>query len=475
MRYNSSRGQINDFTFEEALFSGFTSDGGMLMPDEIPKVTSDQIRHWSKLSYTELVKEVVALFVPEEEVPREDQSSLIDKAFSRFTHPDVVNIAKLKNGLNILELFHGTTLAFKDLAMSCVGQFFNYFLKKKERHMVVLVGTSGDTGSAAIEAMRGLEAVDIVVMLPKGRCTRIQELQMTTVIEDNVHVYRVDGTSDEIDEPLKNCFTDAAFAQENNLCSVNSINWCRIMVQIAHYFYAYFQLCPGCDDTVEIAVPTGGCGNITAGCLAWFMGLPIEITVTVNRNDIMYHICTEGKLKMPSTMTPSLAPAMDIQNPYNMQRILYMLSNSNGKLVKEIMETFEAGREAVIPDDVFKKMKKIVTKSFVADDDLIKSAMARCWKENQYLLCPHTAVAAAYHYNTLVNSDVIPKRVCIATASPAKFPEAVTLAGLTPQPTPEIAALETKPTRYIDMNKGEDWTGILKEKIKEISQKRRSY
>ncbi|XP_044538847.1 threonine synthase-like 2 [Gracilinanus agilis] len=242
---------------------------------------------------------------------------LIDRAFSRFRHRDVVHLSRLKNGLNVLELWHGITYAFKDLSLSCSGQFLQYFLEKRQKHVTIIVGTSGDTGSSAIESVRGAKNIDIIVLLPLGLCSKIQELQMTTVIEDNVHVFRVEGNSDELDEPIKAVFADVAFAKKHNLMSLNSINWSRILVQMAHYFFAYFQCVPSMDicplPPVEVVVPTGAAGNLAAGCIAQEMGLPVRLATVVNRNDIIHRTVRQGDFSLSGNTRASLASAMDIQ------------------------------------------------------------------------------------------------------------------------------------------------------------------
>uniref|UniRef100_A0A8D0GKE2 Threonine synthase N-terminal domain-containing protein n=1 Tax=Sphenodon punctatus TaxID=8508 RepID=A0A8D0GKE2_SPHPU len=233
----------------------------------LPLLDPSTLRRWSSFSYPELVKELCSVFISSTLIPRPELDNLVDRAFSRFRRKEVVHLSRLKNGLAVLELWHGATYAFKDLSLSCTGQFLQYFLQKKNKHVNILVGTSGDTGSAAIESVRGEENMDIFVLLPQGHCTRIQELQMTTVIEDNVHVFVADGNSDDVDQPIKELFADADFARRHNLMSLNSINWSRIMVQTAHYFYAYFQCAPSLEvtplPTVEIVVPTGAGGNLS--------------------------------------------------------------------------------------------------------------------------------------------------------------------------------------------------------------------
>ncbi|KAG8591144.1 hypothetical protein GDO81_000059 [Engystomops pustulosus] len=329
-------------------------------------------------------------------------------------------------------MWHGATHAFKDLAMSCVGQFLDYFLKKNNRHVNILVGTSGDTGSAAIESVRGIPNIDITVLLPHGRCTEIQERQMTTVIEDNVHVYAVDGTSDELDEPIKKLFGDTEFVKRHNLMSTNSVNWARVMVQIAHFFYGYFQCAPSQDNEllppVEIVVPTGGAGNITAGCIAQKMGLPIQLVAVVNSNDIIHRTVQKGDFSLGNTER-TLASAMDIQ-------LLQMMKSCS-----------------------------------VTDDDILQT-IRRCWEENRCLLCPHSAVAAFYHYRQFDLNQNLP-RCCLAPASAAKFQDVTLRAGLIPEVPPEIEALMKKETRCTYLKKQDNWERVLREKLEAIDQKRK--
>ncbi|XP_030306430.1 threonine synthase-like 2 isoform X2 [Calypte anna] len=432
MEYISTRGGVGAVDFEGALFSGYAPDGGLFMPRSIPSLDRDTLQRWSSLSYRELVKELCSLFIPAELVPRNTLNDLINRAFSRFRHKDVVHLSRLKDGLNVLELWHGVTYAFKDLSLSCTGQFLQYFLEKKQKHVTILVGTSGDTGSSAIESVRGQKNMDIFVLLPKGFCTQIQELQMTTVIEDNVHVFAARGNSDEIDEPIKELFADVDFAQKYNLMSLNSVNWSRIMVQIAHHFYAYFQCAPSLDinplPVVEIVVPTGGGGNITAGCIAQKMGLPIQLVTVVNSNDIIHRTVQHGDFSLSESVKPTLASAMDIQ-------------------------------------DLHRKLSQTLRSCSASDEDIVR-AMQHCWEENHYLLCPHSAVAAHYHYSQPEGTP----RCCLAPASAAKFQDALLRAGLDPQLPPDISALTVMETRSTPLERGQDWAEVLRERIQARAQ-----
>nr|XP_054489492.1 threonine synthase-like 2 isoform X1 [Agelaius phoeniceus] len=491
MEYISTRGGTGAVDFEGALFSGYAPDGGLFMPQCIPSLDRDTLRRWSSLSYPELVKELCSLFIPAELVPRNVLNGelsgellvgmwtrvwgLIDRAFSRFRHKNVVHLSRLKDGLNILELWHGVTYAFKDLSLSCTGQFLQYFLEKKQKHVNILVGTSGDTGSSAIESVRGQKNVDIFVLLPKGLCTQIQELQMTTVIEDNVHVFAAHGNSDEIDEPIKELFADVNFAGKYNLMSLNSVNWSRIMVQIAHYFYAYFQCAPSLDTTqlpmVEIVVPTGGGGNITAGCIAQKMGLPIQLVTVVNSNDIIHRTVQHGDFSLAESVKATLASAMDIQEPYNVERILWLLSGSDSHLIKTLMEQFNISKRLKLPEDLHRKLSETLGSCSASDQDIV-GAMRRCWEENQYLLCPHSAVAAHYHYSHFLCLSLLSSipRCCLAPASAAKFQDALLRAGLAPQIPPEISALTAMETRSTALERGQDWAQVLRGRIEAVAQ-----
>ncbi|XP_058539369.1 threonine synthase-like 2 isoform X2 [Neofelis nebulosa] len=478
MRYISTRGMAPRVDFEGALFSGYAPDGGLFMPEELPQLSTETLRQWSTLSYPGLVKELCTLFIGPELIPRDVLNGLIDQAFSRFRHREVVRLSRLRNGLNVLELWHGITYAFKDLSLCCTAQFLQYFLEKKEKHVTVVVGTSGDTGSAAIESVQGAKNMDIIVLLPKGHCTKIQELQMTTVLRENVHVFGVEGNSDELDEPIKAVFADVAFVKKHNLMSLNSINWSRVLVQMAHHFFAYFQCVPSLDmdplPRVEVVVPTGAAGNLAAGCIAQKMGLPIRLVVAVNRNDIIHRTVQQGDFSLSEAVEQTLASAMDIQVPYNMERIFWLLSGSNSQVTRALMEQFERTQSVSLPKELHSKLSGAVTSESVSDE-AITQTMARCWEENKYLLCPHSAVAVSYHYQQTEQQPPSLPRCCLAPASAAKFPEAVLAAGLTPETPAEILALESKGTRCTPMRKGDDWTLMLRNTIEDISCQQRGH
>ncbi|XP_076069418.1 threonine synthase-like 2 isoform X2 [Oratosquilla oratoria] len=468
MKYCSTRGKESGLAFRDVLFAGYAKDGGLYMPESIPTLTPDELESWSSCSYRELVYNITRKFIDQREIPNEDLQEIVSSCYKRFSIPEVVQIKKLGDGLNIVELFYGVTLAFKDLALSIVGEFLNYFLKKSKDHVTVLVGTSGDTGSAAIESVRGKDSMDIVVLLPQGRCTKIQELQMTAVIEDNVHVFCVDGNSDELDEPIKRVFLEESFVAEHRLICINSINWGRILAQIPHYFYIYYQLCQSIGDSVEVVVPTGAAGNITGGTIAMKMGLPIHLVTSVTLNDIVARTFQDGNFSVKDSVVPSLASAMDIQIPYNVERLLYLSSDGNTVEVGKLMTSFEENGKVAVPDNLLNTLKNYIKDCLVVHDDEITEVMKKVMEDHKYILCPHTATAVAYHY---AKKSTYPRGI-IATASPAKFPEAVTKAGGVPV-TKGIDHLESLPTQFECMAKGQDWYVMLKNKIKAISSKRK--
>ncbi|XP_053219036.1 threonine synthase-like 2 isoform X2 [Podarcis raffonei] len=425
MRYVSTRGGAGSVDFEGALLSGYASDGGLFMPQKIPALDSATLRKWSSFSYPELVKQLCSLFISPELIPEAELNDLIDRAFSRFRHKDIVHLTRLEKGLNVLELWHGVTYAFKDLSLSCTGQFLQYFLKKKKKHVTILVA---------------------------------------------------EGNSDEIDEPIKELFADEDFSRRHNLMSLNSINWSRIMVQIAHFFYAYFRCAPSMDATplpvVEVVVPTGGGGNLTAGCLAQKMGLPIDLVAVVNDNDVVHRAIQQGDFSLSRSVKSTLASAMDIQEPYNMERVFWLFSGSDSNLVRSVMEEFYSAKKVQLPSQLQKKLSEGLKSCSVSDEEIVQ-AMRRCWQDNRYLLCPHSATAVCYHYK---HSSRHPNtsRCCLAPASPVKFENAILKADLTLDISPEIRKLKDMETRSCALKRGDDWAKLLRQQIEAVAKQRNS-
>ncbi|XP_070707033.1 threonine synthase-like 2 [Pempheris klunzingeri] len=479
MQYCSTRGGVHGWDFRDVLFSGYAPDGGMFMPESLPLLSPDTLRDWRGLPYSKLVVEVSSLFIPTHLIPREDLEVLVDEALSGFSVPEVVRIAQLKEGLSVLELFHGHTLAFKDLAMTCTVRFLDYFLRKGNRRATVVVGTSGDTGGSAIQSAKGLCGLDVVVVYPRGRITPVQEKHMITCLDDNVHVFAADGSSDDIDQPLRRLFADQELVRSHNLMSLNSVNWSRVMIQLAHFIYAYLEL-SGMEQAkadlpdLEVVVPTGGAGNIAAGVIVKQMGLPLKLVAMVNSNNIVHRTVTTGDFSMAASVTQTLAPAIDIQDPYNMERVFWLLLGRDGASVKNMMEEFQQSRRHTLPESHRKLLSQVLSTGTVSDEGILET-MRRCWEDNQYVLCPHTAVAVWHHYHCPHNPSL--NRCYVATASPAKFQSAVQRAGLTFDLPEAVLTLDKLATRYqnldLSQNWCKDWEERLRDKIQSVSSVRK--
>jgi len=269
MKYKSCRGGGPSISFQEAIFSGYAADGGMLLPETLPKISKHQLQAWSRFSYVDLIKKILPYFISPEEIPTKDLENLVDRTFANKFPRDPLPMVSLAGGkLFIQEMFHGPTGAFKDLSLCMIGALYDYFLQRQSRRVTVVVGTSGDTGSAAIYAVKDLKSVDIIVLYPKGRISKVQEQQMITHPEPNVHVYSVDGTSDDLDVPCRKVLSDVPFRTHHKLASINSPNVGRIIMQIVHFFYAYLYVTrETLSENVTIAIPTGACGNLVCNFL----------------------------------------------------------------------------------------------------------------------------------------------------------------------------------------------------------------
>jgi threonine synthase len=412
MRYVSTRGATPALTFTEAVITGLAPDGGLLVPAEIPLV-ADKLEAWQDLSFVELAKAVIALFV--DDIPAAQLDTLIERAYEDFSHPDVVAIKSLiEPRVEILELFYGPTLAFKDVALQLLGQIFEYILEQQGKHLNILGATSGDTGSAAIAGVRSLPAVDIFIMYPQGKISPLQELQMTTVMDDNVHCLAVEGSFDDCQTLMKAVFNDPAFKSEYSLGAINSVNWARVLAQIVYYGYASVQL--GRQAPVTFCVPTGNFGNVFAGSLAKRMGFPIEqLIVATNENDILAVFFATGRYEL-SDVRYTVTPAMDIQVASNFERYLYYHFDCDPERLKAFMQAFADDGVASLPgkpDDDF-------LATTVNQADTLET-IRDTYRNSGYVVDPHTAIgiAAASRFTTTG------PKVCIATAHPAKFPESV--------------------------------------------------
>jgi threonine synthase len=432
MKYISTRGGIAPISFREAAMMGLATDGGLLLPQHLPRLDAATAEEWRRLSYPELAFEILSRFITD--IPAEDLRELITRSYGEFNHSEITPLVR-QGKIHILELFHGPTLAFKDVALQFLGNFFEYQLKESGGRMNILGATSGDTGSAAIYGVRGKARINIFILHPHKRVSPVQELQMTTVTDPNVFNIAVQGTFDDGQAIVKNIFNDLDFKEKYHLGAVNSINWARIVAQVVYYVYAYFRTGA---KTVDFSVPTGNFGDIFAGFVARRL-LPDtairHLVLATNENDLLTRFVNQGDYSL-AKVTHTSSPSMDIQVASNFERYLFYLYGEDAGKVKAAMAEFgRTGRlsfEEPLRDRIQQEFKaKAVNETETAET--IRSFQA----ENGYLLDPHTAVGvnAGLHFR-----EEGVEMICLATAHPAKFGEAVTHATGKPPVMPESLA-----------------------------------
>ena len=429
MKYISTRGQAPALSFEDVVLTGLAPDGGLYVPETLPKFTQEEIASWAGLSYQELAFNVISPFVAGE-VADADLKAIIDKSYASFRHDAIAPLVQTGHNEFILELFQGPTLAFKDFALQFLGNLLDHILKKRDQKVVVMGATSGDTGSAAIEGCRHCDNIDIFILHPNKRVSDVQRRQMTTVLENNVHNIALEGNFDDCQNMVKASFGDQSFLPEDRqLVAVNSINWARIMAQIVYYFYAGLALgAPA--RPVSFSVPTGNFGDIFAGYLAKQMGLPIDqLVIATNANDIL-HRCISANDHSKKDLIHSLAPSMDIMVSSNFERLLFDLYGRDGSAIKQLMEDFKSG-SMTLKEEALTSARKLFT-SYRIDDDEMIDVIRDVFERTEYLLDPHTAIGVQAARKTRRRQDM--PMVCLATAHPAKFPEAVRKAGQTSDP-----------------------------------------
>ncbi len=410
MRYISTRGGTPKLGFMDTVLTGLAPDGGLLIPEQLPDLTAE-LGGWRNCSFVQLAKRLLPYFV--DDIPQVDLERLVDRAYSSFDHEEVVPFVELGD-VQVLELFHGPTLAFKDIALQLLGELFEHILSLRGEHLNILGATSGDTGSAAIAGVRGLSDIDIFIMYPKGRVSELQELQMTTVLDDNVHCLAIEGSFDDCQTLLKTLFSDLEFKRRHALGAVNSVNWARVMAQIVYYGYA--SLRHGHPHPATFVVPTGNFGNVFAGYLAKRMGFPIDrLVLATNENDILAEFFNTGTYRR-GEVKYTTSPAMDIQVASNFERFLYYHMNGDSDRVVAFMAQFaEAGSVTIDPPGGADFVATAVNQGDNAQ------AIKRTYERFGYVADPHTAIglAAAQRF------DVPGAKICLATAHPAKFPETV--------------------------------------------------
>jgi len=420
---------------------GLATDGGLLLPESYPQVSPQQLEEWRTLSYPQLAYRILAPFV--DDIPAADLQGLIDRSYATFTHPEVTPLVR-RDGVYILELFHGVTLAFKDVALQFLGNVFEYILAERGQRLNIIGATSGDTGSAAIHGVRGKQGITIFILHPLGKTSPVQALQMTTVTDANVHNIAIRGTFDDCQDMVKELFNDLDFKEKYSLGAVNSINWARVLAQVVYYFYAWLRVTDDGDQPVCFSVPTGNFGDIFAGYVAKRMGLPIaKLLLATNENNILTRFVNDGDYSLTSVVSTA-SPSMDIQVASNFERFLYHLYNEDSQRVRAAFGELKEKGRIVFSGEEMEQVRSVFC-SVSVDQASTLETIGNFNRESGYLLDPHTAVGVRAVLD-LIPSDVA--RVCLATAHPAKFGEAVEKAVGSSVPVPDaIAALECMPTR----------------------------
>ena len=447
MRYISTRGEAPVLGFDEVLLAGLARDGGLYLPESWPQFSPAEIRRLQHLPYCDLAYEVIRPFVGET-IAEVELARMTEEVYQGFGHAAVAPLKQLDARTWLMELFHGPTLAFKDYALQLVGRLFDHVLKARDGSITIVGATSGDTGSAAIEACRGRERVEIFILHPAGRVSEVQRRQMTTVVEANVHNFAIDGTFDDCQDLVKAMFNDPAFRDELQLSAVNSINWARIMGQIAYYFHAAVAL-GAPEREIAFAVPSGNFGNVFAGYAAKQMGLPIgRLIVGSNRNDILTRFFESGAMTV-AAVEPTLSPSMDIQVSSNFERLLFDLLERDGAAVARTLNGFRQSGGFELSEPRWRRASEIFD-GFRLDDAQTLAEIARLQAECGELVDPHSAIGVAAA--RAVGADLEMPVVALATAHPAKFPDAVERAtGIRPVLPPRLADLYQREERMTEL------------------------
>ncbi|TQS73809.1 threonine synthase [Rhodobacteraceae bacterium] len=438
MRYISTRGEAPALSFGDAMLTGLARDGGLYVPETVPQFSPEEIAAMAGLSYEEVAFRVMKPFVSETFSDEELQGA-ITRAYAGFGHIARAPLTQLGPNHFLLELFHGPTLAFKDFAMQVIGQLFQIELKRRDQKVTIVGATSGDTGSAAIEAFRGLDNVDVFILFPHGRVSEVQRRQMTTPVEANVHAFALEGDFDDCQAKLKDMFNDFDFRDEVGLAGVNSINFARVLAQIVYYFTAALSLgAPG--RPVSFSVPTGNFGDIFAGFLAKEMGLPVErLVIATNHNDILDRCLKAGDYTKRG-VTASMSPSMDIEVSSNFERALFWAYGRDGKAVSQLMDELKTTGSFNISENAMGALRAHYDSGSV-DEARTLEVIARTYETTGELLCPHSAVGVGVAEDAQAR-DPATVMVTLATAHPAKFPDAVEKAsGLRPALPPRMADL----------------------------------
>ena len=417
MKYISTRNGLKEFNFTEVFIKGLADDGGLFIPKTNPKLSGQELLRLSKLNYKDLAKEIIYLFC-KETISKDELSNIVEKSYSKFNEKDVVKITDIGEN-KILELYHGPTFAFKDIAMQFIGHLYDYHLKNVEKKINVVVATSGDTGSAAIDAIKGKDKMNIFVLHPNNKVSSVQRKLMTTVRDKNVFNIAIEGNFDDCQNLVKSMFADHQFSNSINMSAVNSINWARIVAQTVYYFFSYFQVCQ-LNEKINFSVPTGNFGDVYAGYLSKKIGLPIgKLIVATNQNDILHRAISKGQYKVNSVVE-TLSPSMDIQVASNFERLIYDINDQDTDKTNKIMQSIKDEKKYLIEEKELKKIKKDFVSETISEQELL-SCIKKVYENHKIIIDPHTAVGLG----ALEKINLAGKNIVLSTAHPCKFPEAI--------------------------------------------------
>jgi threonine synthase len=441
----STRGEAPAIGFTDALLAGLARDGGLYVPQAWPTVSAETVTGFAGLPYAEVADRVLGMLV-DGEIPADAFSAMVRRAYATFRHPAVCPLVQIGDNLFVLELFHGPTLAFKDVAMQLLGQLMDHVLKARGARATIVGATSGDTGSAAVEAFRGLSQVDVFILYPQGRVSEVQRRQMTTVDAPNIHCIAIEGTFDDAQAIVKGMFNHASFRDELQLSGVNSINWARVAAQSVYYFTAASSL-GAPHRPVSFSVPTGNFGDVLAGYAAKRMGLPIErLLVATNANDILARTLASGRYEVTS-VSPTSSPSMDIQVSSNFERLLFDAYGRDAGAVRGLMASLAQSKSFAVEPEPLARIRAEFDAAAV-DEEATSSEIGGTWREAGYLLDPHTAVGVRAARGALERDPATPM-VVLGTAHPAKFPDAVERAsGVRPPLPAHLADLLDRPEKF---------------------------
>ncbi len=442
MRYKSTRGGVSGLTFSDAVMMGLATDGGLLLPEYIPTISTQELHSFRSMEYVEIACNIISKFVGDE-IPTVDLRNIIERSYCKFTHPQITPLQQFGD-IHILELFHGPTLAFKDVALQFLGNLFEYLLEQRDTHMNIIGATSGDTGSAAIYGVKGKQNINIFILHPHGKVSVVQELQMTTVTDANVFNLAIEGNFDDGQRIIKEIFGDLVFKQQHALGAVNSINWARVLAQIVYYFYAWSRTTSDEATQVDFSVPTGNFGDIFAGYVAKQMGLPIgQLVLATNENNILSRFVATGDYSI-GNVVETLSPSMDIQVASNFERYLYYLLGSDSAALVRTMNTFKI-KHALSFDAAQQQQVHTNFNTLTVDTDTTLQMMKNFYTDTGYILDPHTAVGVAAAQKLRCEARPM---ICLATAHPAKFADAVRRAiGIDPPRPESLRDIEQRPKR----------------------------